>query len=734
MKPIFGLLTIRQFIAVIALVIVIAAALITKFSIFSPGELSAHGQIDSTAVISDAIKKGTIDPVKSLKVNSHADLKGQCSACHAPPWSSKNMAQRCLECHVEISTELQNPHALHYVATADSVSCTSQCHTEHQGTSGSITQVKSDHFQNVNLAFSLNSHQTNSNGMPFSCVDCHPKSLNEFSSETCLKCHSEIDATLAQTHSQTFGNDCLKCHDGLESYGKDFNHNLVSFKLTGSHALSSTACVDCHKDSRTINDLKLAPQDCASCHQKDDKHSGAFGAACAQCHNENDWKQINFNHQQTGYPLTGKHQTTDCLSCHVDNVLTGLPQDCASCHEKDDKHEGAFGVSCDKCHNESDWKEINFDHQQTNYPLNGKHQTADCLSCHVDNVLKGLPQDCASCHQKDDNHSGQLANCASCHTSTDWNQINFDHKTTGYPLSGKHTSVDCFSCHVNDVYKGTATNCIDCHQKDDNHQAALGKDCARCHTPGGWNEIDFQHSTTAFKLTGSHSTAACSSCHSNGVFKGTPTDCYSCHSSKDPHQGKYGQSCASCHDTSSWKGALFDHDKISLLQSCNNCHPGMDPHNGANGPYCSSCHSAAGGGFSGGGHSAAFPLTGAHSSVACASCHIGGTYLGTPKDCYSCHKSNDKHNGANGTKCASCHNTSGWTQTAVDHSTTAFPLTGKHTTVACASCHVNGVYKGTSYCLLFVPLGQITTQRNSGYQLRQLPYHCWLAHHDYQPY
>ena len=40
---------------------------------------------------------------------------------------------------------------------------------------------------------------------------------------------------------------------------------------------------------------------------------------------------------------------------------------------------------------------------------------------------------------------------------------------------------------------------------------------------------DFDHVRTGFPLTGQHTNERCESCHLNGVFKGTPRDCASCH-------------------------------------------------------------------------------------------------------------------------------------------------------------------------------------------------------------
>ena len=59
-------------------------------------------------------------------------------------------------------------------------------------------------------------------------------------------------------------------------------------------------------------------------------------------------------------------------------------------------------------------------------------------------------------------------------------------------------------------------------------------DCTACHRPsdntwrGGGTGGAFSH-TAAFPLVGLHATAACSSCHRNGVYKGTATTCVGCH-------------------------------------------------------------------------------------------------------------------------------------------------------------------------------------------------------------
>ena len=49
-------------------------------------------------------------------------------------------------------------------------------------------------------------------------------------------------------HIAQYGTDCVACHDGMESLGKNFDHAPTQFPLTGRHL--SVLCVDCHPDAR----------------------------------------------------------------------------------------------------------------------------------------------------------------------------------------------------------------------------------------------------------------------------------------------------------------------------------------------------------------------------------------------------------------------------------------------------------------------------------------------------
>ena len=104
-----------------------------------------------------------------------------------------------------------------------------------------------------------------------------------------------------------------------------------------------------------------------------------------------------------------------------------------------------------------------------------------------------------------------------------------------------------------------------------------------------------------------------------------------------------------------------------------------------------------------------FPLTGAHRTVSCQSCHGNGVYPGKSTDCVSCHRSdydqttNPVHTAAGfPLDCASCHTTSGWSGARFDHDGRFFPIySGAHRGrwQSCAECHTNPANYAQFTCL-----------------------------------
>jgi hypothetical protein len=118
-----------------------------------------------------------------------------------------------------------------------------------------------------------------------------------------------------------------------------------------------------------------------------------------------------------------------------------------------------------------------------------------------------------------------------------WQGALFDHNSTKFALTGKHTAVVCQQCHVGGKFTGTPQDCASCHLTDYNqttqpaHKAAgFSMACETCHTTAQWTGAKFDHNTaTKFALTGKHTTVACQQCHVADKFAGTPQDCASCH-------------------------------------------------------------------------------------------------------------------------------------------------------------------------------------------------------------
>jgi len=407
-------------------------------------------------------------------VTSHAQIAGNCKACHTAPWERATMADRCVACHANVASQIQNVTSLHGKLMSDnpSLSCR-HCHSEHRGANAKLTTIDETLFPHEVVGFSLNGHQHTSAGLPFTCDDCHHGDISTFAPDSCQTCHSQIDLAYTQAHVAAFGDNCLACHDGVDRYGKSFNHNQLNFKLTGKHA--SVNCLRCHVNARSMADLQSVPQDCKACHQKDDTHQGRFGSDCGTCHTPDAWKPAKFDHNLAAFKLDGAHTSVKCELCHINNVYKGTPTACIACHQKDDHHNGQFGTDCAACHQTSAWNKVNFDHNKSNFPLTGVHSLVACEKCHTSGQFKGLSTACASCHADPAFHAGMFGtDCASCHTTLNWFA----------QYNGPHPNIVNDREHGQGIHHGGAT-CRDCHTQ--NLRTAT---CTKCHNgkPGDGGE------------------------------------------------------------------------------------------------------------------------------------------------------------------------------------------------------------------------------------------------------
>jgi hypothetical protein len=536
------------------------------------------------------------------------------------------------------------------------------------------------------------------------CQSCHEPG-HQVTAALCLACHKPVAERIKArkgVHRDATGNDCASCHvehagvdgDLLHFQPKGFDHKgQAAFALDGLHA--PLECKACHK-SRSYLGLDAT---CATCHK--DVHNGTLGATCQTCHATNvafkDTKKT-FNHATTKYPLTGKHATTPCESCHKTKGEYRIAKfgACEDCHKN--PHTPALGV-CSTCHLTDSFKQIaagqKFDHSKTGYPLRGRHLTTACEKCHVKPpTLVHLKFDrCADCHVDAHNHLFPGEDCASCHTESGFKPAKFDHTArTKFPLEGKHASTACVACHKTAAaqarvplakraveFRGTKTECASCHL--DVHKGQLGQSCASCHGTATFRLLAFQHPRRPEFFVGAHAGIPCEKCHlpekgaatpasGSGLvtglappsaarhYKGVSFQCATCH--RDPHLGQVGPDCARCHGLKekSFKADLFSHG------------------------------------------AAKFALTGKHEAVPCARCHAKETakfpagsgtavrYTGLKLECVACHK--DPHFGQLSPKCETCHGTSTFKIEKYAHpktKETADFFVAKHATVTCDKCH-----------------------------------------------
>jgi len=289
-------------------------------------------------------------------------------------------------------------------------------------------------------------------------------------------------------------------------------------------------------------------------------------------------------------------------------------------------------------------------------------QSKLCIACHKEiakDVKKGKGyhgkskivnnRPCKSCHT---DHKGRKENIVLLDKET------FNHAITDFLLKGQHKQTKCSSCHkVNKKYSEASSSCYSCHKEDDAHKEQLGKKCYTCHSETSWQKIKFDHGKTDFPLRGKHKKTSCDSCHPDNRHKNIKTTCYSCHAINDTHKGRYGEKCKTCHNEKDWSESHFNHNKKTK-----------------------------------------FKLKGQHKNVLCDSCHtpeIGNIFKNHPKkNCSSCHKDDDVHNGQNGDKCNKCHSETRWKKHKFNHNRdTKFNLGGKHKNLKCNTCHSGGKKK-----------------------------------------
>ena len=644
-----------------------------------------------------------MSPGPLAKPHEELDAPLKCFTCHGQG-KGGNLRDRCLACHQEIAWSETHKFGLH--AREDKGNC-SGCHPDHAGRDFAMIRWDEgapDQFDHARTGWLLVGKHA-----ALKCGDCHKTSFQLSGGaglirrkdrqaswlgleRSCVSCHQARDV-----HRGALGRDCARCHDTRAwKPAAAFDHDKTSYPLTGRHA--QVACEKCHlapslklardQEGKPIPLYHPLPHaECSSCHQ--DPHQGQLGADCSRCHATDSWKRVDknsFNHDKTRYPLRGRHASVQCAQCHDPKTAWGKKPafaTCAGCHR--DVHAGQAtlagkAVDCQACHRVEGFAPSTYtvlQHRAARYPLEGAHASVKCQACHRKNppgvspgklgqagiLMRMASGRCTDCHP--DAHGGQFARrpeggaCEGCHRVEAWKPSTFSvaaHAKLRLPLQGRHAKVECAACHgpqrrglpdlpgpeklgsARVALASLDVTCTTCHF--DPHEGRFaaqgarpkGAGCLACHGFAAFrpSAVDVaMHQSFAYPLEGAHRATPCDACHREEKYPAVQSSlvlaraqafkmpfttpqggrCEACH--KNPHGTQFAQrkdqgACQACHDENGFRPAgRFDHNRDS-----------------------------------------SFPLDGAHTKVACASCHpsrpVGPgralvVYQPVPRECKSCH-------------------------------------------------------------------------------------------------
>jgi hypothetical protein len=315
-------------------------------------------------------------PMAPMTPAVHPD--SACSSCHTDPHGDATTPRACEDCHTaegwRPSTFTVAQHAKTAMPLHDKhadVSC-NQCHTKGR------------------LA-----------GLPTECSGCH-----------------------IGPHRGKLGGECETCHSAAGFTPVDgFDHALTGFVVDGSHA--GQECAACHKGPHGDAMRLVETASCETCHTE--AHA-QFEGTCTDCH-ETAHKTFAagvFDHRGTGFSLERRHKLPACAECHPVGAEHAPSDRCSECHV--DPHAQQLGTRCESCHQPHRWSLVKFDHDQTGWPLRGRHFVTACGDCHTAQRWVGLQKACWDCHAQDaaaapasvDAHRWVRSTCNDCHGTWTW--------------------------------------------------------------------------------------------------------------------------------------------------------------------------------------------------------------------------------------------------------------------------------------------------------------------------
>lgn len=154
-----------------------------------------------------------------------------------------------------------------------------------------------------------------------------------------------------------------------------------------------------------------------------------------------------------------------------------------------------------------------------------------------------LEHDCAACHTPI--KGPDAASCISCHAN---NTVLVTNQTTAF-----HATVsDCRGCHIEHLGGDRLTTTMD--------HLVLSR-IEQKHLPESAKQLLTSYATTHARISPEEAVLDCAGCHAN----------------QDPHRTLFGADCASCHTTSMWVIAEFQHPTAQSTD-CAQCHQAPPSH------------------------------------------------------------------------------------------------------------------------------------------------------------
>lgn len=334
---------------------------------------------------------------KNTKFPLHGKHRSaKCESCHKAPLYTEKLRTNCIGCH--------RADDIHKGSLGEKCET---CHNERVWTTTSF-----DHDKDTKFPL-RDKHKS------AKCQSCHSAgNYKEKLPLACYGCHKKDD-----DHKGKFGEKCQTCHGEKTWKPSTFLHDRDTlYFLRGKH--KPVKCAACH--TGILYHEKLGSS-CYDCHLKDDKHKGQEGRKCEACHTEKDWKDTNYDHAKSKFPLLGKHAKVECNKCHLSLLFKDALTDCYACHKMEDVHKRTLGVDCARCHNSRDWRIWDFNHDKdTKFKLDGAHKPLECRLCHLLPLdkISNISSNCYFCHARDDVHDNNFGRqCERCHVTSSFRTI-----------------------------------------------------------------------------------------------------------------------------------------------------------------------------------------------------------------------------------------------------------------------------------------------------------------------